>query len=88
MNLVFSYKSKSVRKAKGFRGMTFKCSVRYQPVSGFRPFKKNVKYMKANRDMTVTMARVGQSNVYALFGFRVRTKSGVASGYAVKFVVQ
>ena len=88
MNLVFSYKSKAVRETKGFKGMTFTCSVRYEPVSGIRPFKKNVKFMKANRDMTVTMARVGDSNVYALFGFRVRTDKGMASGYASKFVVQ
>ncbi len=88
MNLVFSYKSEAIREAEGFKGMTFTCSIRYQPVSGFRPSKKNVKFMKANRDMAVTMARVGDSNVYALFGFRVRTDKGMASGYASKFVVQ
>ncbi|MEE9314449.1 MAG: DUF3108 domain-containing protein [Rhizobiaceae bacterium] len=88
MNLVFSYKSKAVRKAKGFKGMTFTCSVRYQPVAGIRPHKKNIKFMKANRDMSVTVARVGDSNLYALFGFYVRTSKGVASGSAARFALQ
>ncbi len=85
LNLVFSYQSQALRKTKGFQGMTFTCSVRYQPVSGFRPSRKNIKFMKANRNMSVTMARVGKSNLYALFGFKVKTSKGMASGIASKF---
>ncbi len=85
MNLVLRYKSKRLVKAKGFRGEAFTCAVRYQPVSGIRPFKKHIKFMKANRDMEISLARVGESNVYALFGFRVRTNRGMASGKAYHF---
>ena len=85
MNLALYYKSKGSAKIKGFRGDTFTCGVRYQPISGIRPHKKNIKFMKANRDMQVTVARMGNSNFYTLIGFRVRTVKGMASGAAVEF---
>lgn len=85
MNIVLSYKSSKTERAKGFRGKVHTCSVRYQPVSGIRPKKKNIKFMKANRDMQVTMAQVGNTNLYALFAFRVRTEKGYASGKAYHF---
>jgi len=86
INLVMSYKSTQKAKVKGFKGNTFTCAIRYKPVSGIRPARKNIKFMKANRDMQVTLARVGNSNVYALFGFKVRTSKGTASGTAYSFV--
>lgn len=85
INLVFSYKSKSKARAKGFKGTVYNCAVRYQPVSGIRPHKKNIKFMKANRDMEITVARVGDTNMYALFGFNVRTDKGRAKGWAYHF---
>lgn len=88
MNLVFSYKRTSTARVKGFRGKVHTCSVRYQPVSGIRPHKKTIKFMKANRDMEVTMARVGKTNFYALFAFRVRTEKGMAAGKAYEFKVK
>ena len=88
MNLVFSYKKTSTARVKGFRGKVHTCSVRYQPVSGIRPHKKTIKFMKANRDMEVTMARVGKTNFYALFAFRVRTEKGIAAGKAYEFKVK
>ena len=88
VNLVFKYKSKRRANIKGFKGDTFTCAVRYQPVSGIRPFKKNIKFMKANRDIEITLARVGASNVYALFGFKVRTDKGTAQGSAYHFAVR
>jgi hypothetical protein len=85
MNLVFSYKSSQSVRVKGFAGQVHTCLVRYQPVSGIRPKKKNIKFMKANRDMQVTMAQVGNTKMYALFAFRVRTEKGMASGKAYEF---
>ena len=87
MNLSLSYKSSKRVRVKGFKGKVHTCAVRYQPVSGIRPAKKNIKFMKANRDMEVTMARVGNSNFYALFAFRVRTTQGIAKGSAYQFSV-
>lgn len=86
INLRFSYHSSSHARVKGFSGEIYTCSVRYLPVSGHRPFKENIKFMQANRDMQITVARAGNSNVYVLFGFRVKTRSGTASGYATRFI--
>lgn len=88
VNLAFSYRSSGSANIKGFRGDTFTCAVRYQPVSGIRPHKRNIKFMKANRDMQVTVARMGESNFYTMIGFRVRTSKGVASGSAFEFSTQ
>lgn len=85
MNLVFAYKSSAAVSVEGFSGTTFTCSVRYQPVAGIRPKKKNIRFMKENRDMEVTMARIGDRDAYALFSFRVRTNDGMATGSAIRF---
>ncbi len=85
MNLKLRYKSSKPRQVKGFSGPTFTCSVRYQPVAGHKPERKETKFMKANRDIEVTFARVGESNLYALFGFRIKTRAGRASGQANQF---
>ena len=49
------------------------------------PVANLIKFMKANRDMQVTVARMGDSNFYTLIGFRVRTSKGMASGSALEF---
>ncbi|MEM9678249.1 MAG: DUF3108 domain-containing protein [Pseudomonadota bacterium] len=85
LNLKFSYKASRTVRAKGFNGPAFVCSVRYQPIAGHRPERKNTKFMVANRDMEVTMARLGNSNAYGLFAFRVKTRRGVAKGVATAF---
>ena len=84
-DLKFRYVSQQKRRAKGFSGPTYTCSVQYVPVSGHTPTKKGVRYMQANQGMRVIMARVGSSNVYTMFGFRVPLKQGVASGMAYRF---
>ena len=45
-------------------------------------------FMKANRDMEVTLARVGDSTVSSLFSFRVLTDKGLATGSAYHFAVE
>lgn len=87
MNLKFSYKSKAVGSADGFKGDVFTCAIRYQPIAGMRMGGKSTKFMKANRELEISLARVGQTNVYALFGFKVKTRRGTASGKAYTFKV-
>jgi hypothetical protein len=85
VNLKLSFKSKAVRSADGFKGEVFTCAIRYQPVAGMRLEGKSTRFMKANRDLEISMARVGQTNVYALYSFRVKTRRGTASGKAYSF---
>ncbi len=85
MNLELFYKSTSTVQVKGFSGQVFNCAVRYRPIAGIRPHKKNVKFMMANRDIEVTMARIGDSNAYGLFGFSMATNKGRTSAQAIQF---
>ncbi len=85
MDLKFSFKSKAVRSADGFKGDVFTCAIQYRPIAGMRMGGKSTKFMKANRELELSLARVGQSNVYALFSFKVKTRRGTASGKAYKF---
>jgi len=87
-NLKMSYNSGKPARAKGFSGKTFTCNVRYVPIAGHRPHRKSTKFLKANRNMQVTMARIGDTNTYGLFGFRVKTRRGTAVGRASKFAVK
>lgn len=85
MDLKFTFKSKKVASADGFKGEVFTCAIRYQPVAGMRMKGRTTKFMKANRELEISLARVGKTNVYALFDFRIRTRRGIASGKAYTF---
>ncbi|WP_198008744.1 DUF3108 domain-containing protein [Ahrensia sp. R2A130] len=85
IDLVFRHKASKKRVAKGFNGVTHTCSVRYKPVSGVRLKSRTLNRMKQNRGVEVTMARVGKTNVFALYGFKVPTRQGTASGMATVF---
>ncbi|MEL6946003.1 MAG: DUF3108 domain-containing protein [Pseudomonadota bacterium] len=88
MNLRFVLKGTRQVKAQGFSGTAYVCALRYEPVSGHRPTRKDTRFMVANRDMNVTMARIGDSNAYGLFAFRVKTRRGLARGRATTFAAQ
>ncbi len=85
VNLKLSHAGSTAAQAKGFDGTVHTCAVRYEPVSGHRPAKENVKYWTANRDITVTMAQIGNAPVYGLFGFDIKTDKGWARGTASMF---
>ena len=87
-NLKLSFLSSQKARTKGFSGEVFNCQVRYQPIAGHRPHKKNVKFLKANRSMKITFARIGNTSNYGLFAFHVKTRKGTAIGTAGKFAVR
>ena len=84
--LKLTYAGTRQEETEGFSGPVHDCKVRFTAVSGHRPWKDEVKFWNANRDITVTMARVGDSNVYGLFGFDLKTQQGRAKGRASRFV--
>ena len=84
-DLVLSHKGTRQAKADGFAGPVHTCSVRFRPLAGHRPSKAVTKFYKANRQMEITVARVGETPVYALFGFSVKMQRGTASGQATRF---
>lgn len=85
LDLHFTYKKSEKSKTKGFKGKVYTCAVRYAPVAGHRPHSKSTRFMASANDIEITMAPVGQSRVYALYGFKVPTRKGVVSGYPINF---
>jgi len=85
MQLKFSYKGETTGRAKGFSGQVYTCSVRYTPVAGHRLTSKSTKFMQTQRDISVQMAQIGETNMFGLFGFYVPTRYGVARGTASSF---
>ena len=84
-DLQFRFKRASNKSTSGFSGKVFTCSVTYKPVAGHRPTSKNTKFMRANRDIEVSFARIGSSNYYGLFDFSVPIRRGVVVGSASTF---
>ena len=87
-DLVLSHKGTRQAKAEGFSGPVHTCAVRFRPLAGHRPSKAVTKFYRSNRQMEITMARIGETPVYALFGFSVKMQRGTASGQAARFRVR
>ncbi|MEM7299576.1 MAG: DUF3108 domain-containing protein [Pseudomonadota bacterium] len=88
MDIRMQYKGARNLKVRGFKGKTYVCAVRYEPVAGHRDFKKNIQFMKNNKDIEIALARVGTSNVYGIIGFAIRTQAGWVTGKPYKFVTE
>ncbi|MDD9911373.1 MAG: DUF3108 domain-containing protein [Ahrensia sp.] len=87
-NLRMSYHSSQRAATKGFTGQVHTCSVRYQPVAGHRPNRANVKRLVANRSIRVSLARIGDTTSYGLFGFSAKIRGGTAIGRAERFALR
>lgn len=79
-NIKMRYKGTRKVVTKGFKGLSYVCAVRYEPVAGHRPFKKHIKRMKANKNIEVSMARISNSSLYGLIQFKVKTRFGTVVG--------
>ena len=88
MNLVFKFKTSGKVKTDGFNGTVYTCGVRYKPVSGHRPASKSTKFLVGRSDIEVSMAEIGTSGVFAMFGFSLPIRQGVISGKTQTFAVQ
>ncbi len=75
-------KFKGIRKltTKGFNGVSYVCSARYVPVAGHRPSKKHIQRLMNNKTIEIALARIGNTSVYGLIQFSVRTRYGKIIG--------
>ncbi len=79
-DLKMRYKGKRKVVTRGFKGTSYVCGVRYLPVAGHRPHKKEIKRLTANKNMEISLARIGNSSLYGLIQFKVKTKYGTIVG--------
>lgn len=61
---------------KNFKGTVVVCAVSYRPIAGYRPDKKEIKFMQRNSGMEVWMAPVGDTGVMAPVSGRLSTQIG------------
>ncbi len=79
-NIKMRFKGTRKVVTKGFKGLSYVCAVRYEPVAGHRPFKKHIKRLQANKSMEIAMARISNSSLYGLIQFKVKTRFGTVVG--------
>lgn len=65
-------------KISGYKGKVLVCKIKYTPVAGHRPGKKNVRFMENNKKIWVWYAPVSGTNLLAPVRISVPTRNGVA----------
>ena len=90
-NLKLSYK-RSVRvnrhQSGGYAGPVIICRVKYQPISGYKPHKKDVKFMVKNRNIEMWLMPLPKSRNYAPYRFILPLPVGTADAYLTRFNIR
>ena len=72
-------------RTKGFKGEVAECAVKFVPVSGFQKGKKQIEYLRKNKNIRILLAPVGATGLYAPIAARVGTTVGTVAVDAVRF---
>ena len=70
---------------KGYSGPVAECVVRFVPVSGYQKGKKQLEYLRRNKNIRISFAPVGSTGLYAPIAARVGTTIGTVAVDAVRF---
>jgi Protein of unknown function (DUF3108) len=84
-DFVMSPTRQKTYKTRGFAGPVAECAVRFQPVSGYQKGKKQLEYLRKNKNIRISFAPIGTTGLYAPISARVGTTVGTVSVDAVRF---
>lgn len=84
-DFVLSPVGETTIETAGYSGPAMTCSIRFVPVSGYRQGKKQIEYLKKNRNMQVTFAPMRQTGFYAPVVAKIGTQIGTVTVRAAKF---
>ena len=84
-DFVMSLLRKATYSTKGYSGPVAECAVRFVPVSGYQKGKKQLEYLRRNKNIRIIYAPVGGTGLYAPIAARVGTTVGTVSVDAVRF---
>jgi Protein of unknown function (DUF3108) len=84
-DFVLSPVGETVVETAGYSGPAMTCAVRFVPVSGYRQGKKQIEYLKKNRNMQVTFAPMRQTGFYAPVIAKIGTQIGTVTVRAARF---
>jgi Protein of unknown function (DUF3108) len=76
-DVTLSYARMSSTAFTGYSGPTLVCSARYTPIAGHRASLRATSYMAENRDMEVTLAPIGGTQLLVPVKISVRTLFGM-----------
>ena len=90
-NLKLSYK-RAIRvnrsQSGGYRGPVIICRVHYRPIAGYKPHKKDVKFMVNNRGIELWLMPLPKSRNYAPYRFKLPLPVGSAEAYLSNFNIR
>lgn len=84
-DLTLSHQSTGTMAIDGWEGETVTCSVRFEPVAGYRKGRKALDYLKNRSRMTITFAPLGTTGVYGPIRATVGTQIGPITVQARRF---
>ena len=84
-DFVLSPVGETTVETAGYSGPAMTCSIRFVPVSGYRQGKKQIEYLKKNRNMQVTFAPMRQTGFFAPVGAKIGTQIGTVTVRAARF---
>lgn len=84
-DFVMSLSRMGVYETKGYAGPVAECAVRFVPVSGYQRGKKQLEYLRRNKNIRLSFAPIGDTGLYAPIAARVGTTVGTVSVDAVRF---
>jgi Protein of unknown function (DUF3108) len=84
-DFVMSLARMSKYKTKGYSGPVAECAARFVPVSGYQKGKKQLEFLRKNKNIRIIFAPVGDTGLYAPIAARVGTTVGTVSVDAVRF---
>lgn len=85
VDLKLDFAGSQVFSTKGFHGTVTSCHVRFIPVSGYRKGVYLMRYLRAQENIRVSFASLGNSGIYAPVYAKVGTELGAVTVYATRF---
>ncbi len=90
-NLKLSYKRSirvNSRQSGGYAGPVIICRVLYQPISGYKPHKKDVKFMARTKGIELWLMPLPKSRNYAPYRFVLPLPVGTAEASLARFDIR
>ena len=84
-DFVMSLSRLGTYSTKGYSGPVAECAVRFVPVSGYQKGKKQLEFLRRNKNIRISFAPIGDTGLYAPIAARVGTTVGTVSVDAVRF---
>ena len=84
-DFVMSLSRLGTYKTKGYSGPVAECAVRFVPVSGYQKGKKQLEFLRRNKNIRLSFAPIGDTGLYAPIAARVGTTVGTVAVDALRF---